>query len=47
MTDVLTEDGAGTRLSDAELNYLQSFLDAGDRGGFYINFGDTILNSVK
>jgi hypothetical protein len=30
--------GNKVQLTEIDLNYLQSFLDAGDRGGFYLAY---------
>ncbi len=38
MTDAITSSGTKTTLSTQELNYLRSFLEAGDRGGFYMAY---------
>ena len=38
MTDAITSSGTKTTLSTQELNYLRSFLEAGDRGGFYVAY---------
>jgi Ca2+-binding RTX toxin-like protein len=38
VTDAITSSGTKTTLSTQELNYLRSFLEAGDRGGFYMAY---------
>ena len=38
MTDILTLSGTNVKLLPSELAYLQSFLGAGDRGGFYMAY---------
>lgn len=37
-TPVVSNQDLVIQLTDSELNYLQSFLDTGDRAGFYLNY---------
>ncbi len=45
MTILFTNDGEKSKLSAQELAYLQSFLTAGDRGGFYMAYYAMVSNT--